>query len=392
MRRALFVVIAVLLALLPATALAVEPRSGAQVDVGPDETIDDDLYVTGGTVTMRGTVQGDVVAAGGTISITGNVTGSLFAAGGTIVVSGPVGGDVRVAGGNVTVTAPVEGDLLSFGGMLTVAPSATVTRDVLVAAGSATIDGQVGRNVSAGTGGLTINGMVGGNVRSDGGELRLGDGAVVNGGISYASSQTASIAPGATVQGDVERRPATQFEATPVLSPVVGWLQAVVGLFLAGLLFALVFPRAIRRSVESIQTRPVESLGIGVALLIVVPIIAALVTIIGVFIGGWWVGVAILAAYVVAVALGIPISGMWLGDWVLHQVGQGGANLLWGLLVGVVILATLGLVPILGGIAVFAALVFGLGALAIAARGGPRAPAVTALRPGDQSPRDDVAA
>src|SRR6266540_6669200 len=43
-----------------APALAAEVRQGDSVVVGPNETINDDLYAFGSTVTILGTVNGDV--------------------------------------------------------------------------------------------------------------------------------------------------------------------------------------------------------------------------------------------------------------------------------------------------------------------------------------------
>src|SRR5437870_4762579 len=90
-----------LMLLLPAQALAADPRQGETVVVGPNETINDDLYAAGGTITIQGTINGDLVAAGSTITISGVVNGDVIAAGGTITISGPVRGSVRSGGGNL---------------------------------------------------------------------------------------------------------------------------------------------------------------------------------------------------------------------------------------------------------------------------------------------------
>ncbi len=393
MRSILWMAAALLLALSPATALAAEPRSGNQVTVAQNETVNDDLYLAGGTIDVLGTVQGDVVATGGTINIPGSVTGDVIAAGGTINLSGQVGGSVRTAGGTVNVNAPVGGDVVSAGGSVNIGPNARITRDMLVGAGSATIDGQVGRNVNVGSGELAINGTVGGNVRSEGAAPRLGEEAVINGSLTYASNQQASIPSGAQVRGGVEQRAVQQAETNPVLSSAIDWLRAVVGLLILGLLFILLFPRAGRRSVDSLRTSPWASLGIGFALLILVPIVAVLAVVAGAFVGGWWVGLVVLAAYIVAVALSVPIAGMSLGDWALDRFGRGRAALGWALLLGVVVLMLVSLVPFLGGIVLFLAVLFGLGALAIATVRGPRPPAVEVSPAAEPpAPRGEVAA
>src|SRR5207247_6511193 len=63
----------------PAAAAVV--RQGETVTVGPDETIEDDLYAFAANVNIAGTVRGDVIAAGANFSVDGTVTGNLMAAG-----------------------------------------------------------------------------------------------------------------------------------------------------------------------------------------------------------------------------------------------------------------------------------------------------------------------
>ncbi|HZK67794.1 MAG TPA: hypothetical protein VFD42_09685 [Chloroflexota bacterium] len=228
MRYALFILAAILLALTPTAALAADPRSGSNVTIDRNEVINDDLYVTGGTLNIMGTVNGDVVAAGGTVDVSGSVTGDVIAAGGTINISGQVGESVRTTGGTVTISGPVDGDVLSGAGNLTLSPGARVGRDLLVGAGSATLNGQVTRNVISGSGDLTVNGPVGGDIQAQGGNIRLADGATVAGNLIYTSDQTPSIASGARVQGQIVQQPSAQATTNPLLSRTIGWLQAVV--------------------------------------------------------------------------------------------------------------------------------------------------------------------
>ena len=85
--RAVLPSIALVLALLPGLTYAAELRQGSNADVGPTETINDDLYVAAGSVNIRGTVNGDLVVAGGNIAVDGPINGDLIATGGTVTVS-----------------------------------------------------------------------------------------------------------------------------------------------------------------------------------------------------------------------------------------------------------------------------------------------------------------
>ena len=74
--------VALLVGLITAsTAWAVETRSGDSVVIGPDEVVDDDLYVTANNVVIDGTIRGDLVAFGQSITVDGTVEGDLIAAG-----------------------------------------------------------------------------------------------------------------------------------------------------------------------------------------------------------------------------------------------------------------------------------------------------------------------
>ena len=94
----------------PVTVNAMIVNSKGNVTIAADETIDDDLFIAGETVTIRGVINGDVYAAGGTVDIDGVVNGDVLAAGGMVTISGQIKDDVRVAGGQVTISNAIIGD------------------------------------------------------------------------------------------------------------------------------------------------------------------------------------------------------------------------------------------------------------------------------------------
>ena len=77
-------------AMVGSTAFGVEFKSGENVTVGPNEVVEDDLYMTGDTMTVEGRVIGDVVAAGRMVIIEGVIEGDLIAVGQAIVIRGRV--------------------------------------------------------------------------------------------------------------------------------------------------------------------------------------------------------------------------------------------------------------------------------------------------------------
>ncbi len=107
--------VAILLVSVPTGAA--EFKTGKEVTVAEDEVIDDDLYMTGETMTIKGTVKGDVVASGKVVRIEGVVEGDVMAAGQAVVIDGEVRDDVRIAGMTLKLgeAARVGDDLFAAG-------------------------------------------------------------------------------------------------------------------------------------------------------------------------------------------------------------------------------------------------------------------------------------
>jgi hypothetical protein len=88
---------------------------GTDLVIAVNETVNGDVSVTGGDLTIEGTVEGDAIV----------VNGSTF-------IKGTVGGDVVVTGGSVTLRngSEVAGDVIYVGGSISQEPGANVLGDV----------------------------------------------------------------------------------------------------------------------------------------------------------------------------------------------------------------------------------------------------------------------
>lgn len=371
-------IIVALAALAPLTAAAADIRQGSQVTIGPGETVEDDLYAFGGTVDVEGNVSGSVIAFGGTITIGGTIARDLIVSGGNVSVTGHVGGSVRAAGGMLALSGPVTEDVVVAGGTVTIGGNATVGRDLLLAGGNASVDAPVSRKILAGVGDLTLRNTVGSDVTVRVNHLRLESGAAVAGNLDYTSDNDVVITGGGRVAGNtVKHTPSDQGVSGPA-SGFLGWLRFLVGIFVLGLFLVLLFPSFSGRVISRLEKSPWASLGIGAALCIGVPILSLIVFVLGIFVGGWWLGLFMIAAYLLALGLGYVVSSLLLGRWGSQQMGWGRLHSAWQLLAGLVVLSIVSLIPIIGGLIALAAVVFGLGALALgAAEQRPSAPAGT---------------
>ena len=321
------------------TQLGGKIRSGGQVIVTENETVDGDLYASGGQVRIDGTVNGDLIASGGQIDIAGQVAGDALLGSGSVDISGIIDGDARVGSGQTTVGGTVGEDLVVGSGQVTITSSGQVGEDFIFGTGRTTMDGQVGGNVLGGTGRYVRRGTVGG-------------------------TEDVTIGRDRVTVGD----------------RLLDALQRFVAILVIGALLLWLLPRVVAGSAETLRRRPWASLGVGALGIIgfVVLCVAILVLCILIAIGlgflqmedlvGFTIfGTATLITVVVflffvAVAFAAQaIVGLFLGR--LGTRG-GGAGRRWGALaLGVLVVAILISLPVVGGWIGFVIALFGLGAL-----------------------------
>lgn len=355
-----------------------ELRTGQQVVVSRSELIHGDLYAVGGNVLIEGEVDGDVVALGGTVNVRGPVRGDIYSIAGTTTVEAPVGESVRIGSGNATVTAPVGQDLAFAGGELKLERSAVVGRDVLVTGGRAELGAPIQGSVQAGVQELVLAAFVRGDVRARAGRLEVTDKAAVGGTLLYAANK-ATVSPDARIS-QVKREPPPQRRGAPVLGFTLGWFRAIIGLTALGVLLALISPRFARALPATLREKPLPSLGWGVVVLICAPIAAAILFFIGALLGGWWLGLIVIVALGIAIALCFPAIGVVLGQWALRAAPEQRGRWFLALLFGVAAVTLALRIPVFGAIVALGTVLFGLGALVMTGarlrqRAPPSAPA-----------------
>ncbi len=352
----------------PLTAHAVgNMRSGTTASVAPGETVDSSVYLAGATVTVAGTVKGDLYCAGQNVDVTGTVEGDVICAGQTVNVSGTVLGNVRVAGQTVAVSGPVARNVSAFGQNVTFTGNTVVNGDVTAMGTMVQVGGKIGRDAVVNGQNVTLAGTIGRNVVSNVEHLAISNGAHIGGSVDYTSrNQIEGTTTGAIV-GKTQRHDPPKHEekrqetwATRVAG-IAYWFAATLlfGLFLLGLA-----PRSYRSTAPLMVKQVGWALLAGLAALIMTPIIAVLlmVTIIGIP-----VGIALFLIWGVGLVASFAYSGYTLGEWTALQMKW---RLKWprfiSLVVGLLILSILMLIPVVGGLFGFLALVWGLGGLSLA--------------------------
>lgn len=323
-------VLVALLASLPAVATA-ETRSGGTVVVEEGETVDDDLEAFAGSVVVRGTVEGDLTTAGGDVRVaeSGTVEGDVEMSGGSIEVAGNVTGDVEAGGGSVRVTDT----------------------------------GQIDGSLQAGAGSIFVDGVVGGDAELGADTITLGPNARIGGDLTYDGDL--SRADGSTVEGSVTRDESVQTGGGSTLGipglggPLFDVYGALVTL-LFGVILLFAFPRFSTEVADRVAADPVRTGGIGmlVALGVVVGLVLLFVT---------FIGIPLSLAGLLLFALVLWAASVYgryaLGEWLLSYAGLDSRWL--ALVVGVLAVALVGVIPLLGQLVETVVLVLGFGALVL---------------------------
>jgi cytoskeletal protein CcmA (bactofilin family) len=312
--------------------VAAESRGGGTVVVDEGETVDG-LEAFGGTVVVRGTVDGNMQAFAGNVVIaeTGRVTGDLSAFSGNVRIAGTVDGSVEAAGGNIDV---VEG-------------------------------AEVGSDLSAAGGSVVLAGAVRGDAELSGESVTLAASAVVDGGVEYDAERFND--EGATVGGDVvqnENLGDSSGSATDALLP--NWIAGVYGVLVnlaLGAVLLLAFPGASNRVADRAADSPLTAGGVGLLTAVAVPVLLVLValTIIG-------IPLSLLGLFLFLSTLWVALvyGGYTVGAWL---TGAADVDNRWlALVVGVVLVALAGRLPVVGGLVTAVVSLLGLGALTLVLR------------------------
>lgn len=328
------------------TLVAAQPVAGGLGFTGAAGTVVIDEgqtvnQVTGmaGSVLVRGTVNGDVSALAGDV---------------VIAETGVVNGDVSVATGSLTIAGTVNGQVSAGTGNAVLTPTGRVTGDYTVGAGNVLIAGAIGGNAAVGAEVIDLRetAVIAGDLRYDG-RLTQHPGSAVQGAVILDTNLGTGVGP-------------VRWSMPAWRTPF--WLDTAYGFFanlVLGAILLLVFPDFSRRVATRVAEQPARSGAIGFLVLVGVPIALVLIaiTLIG-------IPIAIMGAFVFAVAvwMGLVYGEYAVGHWVLSRSSEM-VNRWYALLVGLLVFSLLGLVPVVGGIAAFIAVLLGLGALGSSLRG-----------------------
>jgi cytoskeletal protein CcmA (bactofilin family) len=356
-------------------ALVLATITGCGVHYDGDDAVShefgSDYFGAGGMLSLTDAVEGDALLAGGRVDIASEVKGDLVVAGGELSIGGAVGDDLYAGGGNVQLDAIVAGNARVAGGDVAVGPATVVAGALSLTGGRVQFDGNVHQYLQASGGSVRLNGEVHGDAEVNAEELEIGPDTRIGGRLVYRGPAEPVVPEGAQIAGGVEfheENVGRYFEdVEPRVRDTVhgvGTFLWFSGVFVAAALFLLVLPDFASEAGSAVGRRPMQSLGLGLAVLVCVPFVAVLllITIIGIPLA-----LLLMSLYLLVLFLGWVTTALFVAQRGLdvlrpRRPPTRGWQLL-ALFLALVALWLLTQIPLVGGLVGFIALMAGIGAL-----------------------------
>jgi len=341
---------------IPGAASAATFEAGELYSLSGNETVEGNLYIGAGDLTVSGDVQGDLAVAGGAVVVSGAVRDDLAAAGGDVSLLGTTGGDARIAGGNVLVDAEIGGDLLVLGGSMKVLDDVTVAGDMTIAGGYVMYRGVTTGDARIMGDEIVLNGTISGDVAVDvGTKLTIGENANIAGLLVYrgAHEDMVTMHASATVGALVYEPQATPHmdrdEVKQGIAAVVGTLFVMytLAVALAAIVVVLVFKRFSQAVVQTTHNAFWMNVLRGFIFFVVVPV-ALLILFMTVF--GIHLALVLLFAYILVLFIADLYAGVIAGTRLVQWLKKDNDLPVrwWHALLGIVLLSLVTLVPVIG--------------------------------------------
>jgi cytoskeletal protein CcmA (bactofilin family) len=365
----------------PASAGEVIPGNPNAL-VGPDEVIEDDLFISGQRITIDGLVRGNVFAGGQDVIVNGTIEGNLFATGQVLVVNGHVTGSLFAAGYSLEIgsEASIDGSTFFGGFAINAANGSQIDQTLYMGGYQAELAGNIGRDVIAGLGAIKLDGTVNRNVMVELGQsnnpgganpeeftfyipgnvevLEEGfeqtDNAVIGGEVDYRINEYQVDIPEINPNVDIGEEIASAFIANAVRTRI----GEFVALLIVGALFFYMLPKQSADTMAVYEESPFTNIGWGMLVALLFPAFLVLLMLIIVFLAILF-GIITLGELVgTIVSLGVlTFSSVWivagLVFWMLSKT-------LFGFLVGQKLLERIRPESLDGRWAVLIALAIGL--------------------------------
>lgn len=325
---------------------------GDEIFIRAGETLNGDLWVTGGVVEIDGRINGDLLIFAEELILKGVVDGDVLGFIGRTRMTGEITGDFRGLALEAQLDGTVAGSL-SIGGSKLVLGARSRVGSLLAWYTTAQIWGEIDEDAAVKSVNLQFNGKLDGNLRLGAGHAIIGENARIGGDLIYPEGMTPVFQPGAKVGGEVRA-------VAPVASPRWTGLRGIwfLGTLFCGTGWLLFFGRRWKRLLEArLPWR--RLIGFGVGSLIFLPLLSILT---GLTVLGLPLGIGFFLLFLFLLFFGELPAYLLVGRWFCGLFRRKKpTHPVLAFLAGGFVLAFLKLLPVVGGFFALAGRIIGNG-------------------------------
>jgi cytoskeletal protein CcmA (bactofilin family) len=353
MKKLLFLISLFILS--PVNVGAFSLQTAPEININDDSIVEENLYLSGGSVSYDKVLENDVLIVGGQSKIDGVTFGDLQVYSGEVLFSGEAFGDSRFLTGNLSITGNTNGDLVVVGGKTSIKENAILNGKSLIVSGEVDVSGQVLDDLKIIASKVFIDAEILGDVEVTAQEVYIGDNAKLNGDFVYFAPTKADIKNGAQIKegfvyNQIESIDENRFVKKTVLNFVTFW--SVIK-FLATLFTAFILVFVFRMFSQRVSYLACNKLGKSFIVgLVSVPLIPIFIIILLASLFGMPIAGILFFVYMIIMFLTAPVSGIILGYFIKTktqkskkvEVDFNTATL------GIIILTFLYFIPVFGAI------------------------------------------
>ncbi len=329
-----------------------------------------DYFATGSSVEISGTVNGDVYVFAEQVIIDGIVNGDVLGSGGSIDISGKVTNNCRLIAGQILISGDIGKNVTAIAGNLQLLGSASIGNNLVAIAGNVDLSSKIGYDATVIASNLRVSSQIKHDLQGYVGQMRVTSKAVINGNLDYRAHNPIWIEPGAVIRGTTTHHPSfvhelvegTWIQGFLVGSKVLAMLMNFIYTFVVAAILIKIFPKNLEAAIHALDEHPFKSFSYGLMLLILLPLasLVLLMTILGVPFALTLIALNIIYFYTAKV-----YCIFWGSNWIFGKLKMK-PNRLPIFFLGSIIYFCLAAIPVFGTILALVAMLFGIGAGALA--------------------------
>ena len=371
--------------ILPGPASAAEFHKSESYELAKDQTVKSDIFITGARARIDGTVDGDLYFFGQSIDISGHIKGDAIIFAQSTRVSGQIDGNIRSFTNNLTITGTVEKNVLTFNETVTLDMAGKVDGSLTGFGQTATVDGHLGRGLLFMGDQTIISGTIDGEVQAKGNFMSIASTAQVAGPIHFEGNHPATVDAGAKLASPVQftqMKRESEYEQGHYYVWRIIWTAAFI---LFGLVLFLLLPK-FSEEVVMAGERVGAPIGLGVLVFFGVPIAAliALATVVGIPLSILTLGIWLLALFCAEIVVGAVV-----GNWILGKPADTWAligRMALGFVIVRIVYTPLAHVHVIGFLVGLGIWIWGMGAISLALYNRLQPTATQSSMPGSMPP------